>query len=148
MFTHYKSINENRGHCGMCDVNCRQTDASYRRCRNCWEIMCNNCHDNMDNTTEVRQEVLQKRNRDMAEHWSFTKKPFMSIADSSNQEEFKRARDVDWMKVEELIGSSTPTYPFDKGCFVLTQEDRIKKAFAEEAAKDGDKEVEGEPDWS
>ena len=99
----------------------------------------------MENTTEARHIVLKKRAVEMPGHWSFTTKPFQSIAEASNHDEFKRARDVDWAKVEEMLGNITPLWPYDAGCFLLTQEDRIKKAYAEE--QEAARINEGEPDW-
>ena len=131
----------------MCDTNCRQADSSYRRCRNCSEIMCDDCHDNMDNTPEVRQDVLKKHVGSTPEHWCFTKKPFMSIATSSSQEEFKRARCVDWLKVDERLGNNFSSWAYDKECFILTQEDRVKEAIAEENAKNAE-EIDTGVDWS
>ena len=120
----------------MCNANCRQADSSYRRCRNCLEIMCNDCHDNMDNTPEVRQDVLKKRVGTTPEHWCFTQKPFMSIATSSSDDMFCRARCVDWTKLEDRLGNNFSFWAYDEEIFLLSQDDRINEAIAEEAQPD------------
>ena len=143
MFTRYaRDAKDMRGHCSMCNKNCRQEDASHRRCRNCLEIMCDECHDNMDQTPEIRQEVLQKRVKSTPEHWCFTKKPFLSIETSSSDDCFCRVRFVDWKKLEDWLGNNFGFWAYDRREFLITQEERVNNAVAAEREPQSD-----EVDW-
>ena len=127
----------------MCNRNCREQDPSYRHCRNCLEIMCNDCHDNMDQTPEARKFKLRERHDLRKNHWCWSGEPFRSVEEASSDEDFNRMRIVDWEKINEVFGNGVSFYAYEKREFRITQSERVR--FAADAERIMNPE---ETDWN
>ena len=107
----------------MCGKECKQKDKGYHHCPKCGEIMCMDCHLNIDYKTDERRAVLKERVKDLVSvanaplHWALDdSEEWISIAQLRQKETFSREEDVTFVKIKDQFGrgsSQNAVWAFD-----------------------------------